>query len=434
MEWPADFSVPDFDHIEVFRNGSALIFMAPGQNYTIDDGAPKGTKVTYEIKAINTSGAIAAELKPISVDVANDNYDFSALSNNERLLLVYRSDNAESADVASHYQKKRAIPDEMLCPVSGLSSSTNVDWNEYQAKIAGPIRDCMLRVHPQRPLFIVFTYNTPYITMAAPSRVDYSTGVSLDQYVSDIWSLLISGKRYLNSYAQYTYTKKNEYIPFESLNDYRKKNSRALEYSVMRLDGATVAIAKGLVDSAMQAEAQGGLKGIGYFDRNRGPDWVFPGLEDVGYLAGDWDIHNAAVFWKAAGFDTVEDGNEQEFGTAPAQLVCENAAMYAGWYSYNNYNDAFNWAPGSIGFHLDSFSAGNPRGGTNWSAGALQKGIAVTGGALAEPYLEGLLAVDGFMSNILGGHTVGESILRNQLYARWHIIYMGDPLYVPFKK
>ena len=37
--------------------------------------------------------------------------------------------------------------------------------------------------------------------------------------------------------------------------------------------------------------------------------------------------------------------NGEVFGTDPAPL-CPNTALYAGWYNYGRYNDAFSWAVG----------------------------------------------------------------------------------------
>ena len=127
-----------------------------------------------------------------------------------------------------------------------------------------------------------------------------------------------------------------------------------------------------------------------------------------------------------------EDEQEAEFGTVPAPLRCENVALYAGWYSYNNYNDAFSWATGAIGFHLDSGSALDPRSGANWSANALQRGITVTSGAVNEPYLEGLPHADGVFRNLFEGANVGDAFLRNTAFLQWMIINIGDPLYRPF--
>ena len=68
-------------------------------------------------------------------------------------------------------------------------------------------------------------------------------------------------------------------------------------------------------------------------------------IEDVGYGAGNWDLHRAAEMLKQTGVPVTEDAGDEEFGTAPAPSRCDGAIFYAGWYSLNHYNDAFSWRP-----------------------------------------------------------------------------------------
>ena len=127
------------------------------------------------------------------------------------------------------------------------------------------------------------------------------------------------------------------YPPFVSLSSYRAAEGAKRIYSVWRLDAPTAALAKGLVDKTIQAETSG-LSGIGCFDRR-----VAIELQgDAGYTAGDWDLARAASFTQQAGFTVIEDANTAEFGTAPAPARCDGAVLYSGWYSLNNYPDAFN--------------------------------------------------------------------------------------------
>src|SRR6185312_15598839 len=154
-------------------------------------------------------------------------------------------------------------------------------------------------------------------------------------------------------------------------------------------------------------------------------------IQDSSYGAGDWDLHRAADFARKAGFKVLEDANGEEFGTPPAPN-CPNAALYAGWYSLNNYNDAFTWNTGAIGIHLDSASAYNPRTGTNWVANAVKRGITVTTGAMAEPMLNGLVHPSGTFRDLFQGANVGDAFLRNTNFLKWVILYIGDPLYRPF--
>ncbi len=154
-------------------------------------------------------------------------------------------------------------------------------------------------------------------------------------------------------------------------------------------------------------------------------------LTDYDYTTAEYDLHGAANLSRTAGFTVIEDNNEAEFGTAPAPLRCDNAALYSGWYSHA-YNNAFTWNPGAIGFHIDSSSLSSPRVGTNWSGGALQHGITVTSGSVAEPYLFGLPHPDQVFRNLFEGANVGDAFLRGTRWLKWMIVNVGDPLYRPF--
>jgi hypothetical protein len=92
----------------------------------------------------------------------------------------------------------------------------------------------------------------------------------------------------------------------------------------------------------------------------------------------------------------------------------------------------FSWNPGAIGWHLDSASAYDPRGGASWAPNAVAKGITITTGAIDEPYLQGLVRPSGAFRNLLEGANVGDAFLRNTRWLKWMVIYYGDPLYRPF--
>jgi uncharacterized protein (TIGR03790 family) len=225
-----------------------------------------------------------------------------------------------------------------------------------------------------------------------------------------------------------TLSKGNLYEPYKPLSEFRAQPGAKHIYSVWRLDAASTALAKGLVDKALYAEAHG-LSGVACIDRSTLSVERTP---DFSYGAGEWDLFRTAELARKAGFTVIEDNHDQEFGTPPAPVRCDHAAFYAGWYSLNHYNDAFSWNPGAIGIHLDSASAMDPRRGQNWVANALMKGITVTAGAVGEPYLENLPHPDQALLYLLQGANVGDAFLRSERMLKWRILNIGDPLYRPF--
>ena len=353
--------------------------------------------------------------------------DAQSVPLNQRVLVVYNANVADSVTVANYYATKRQIPSGNLCAISPPQTAV-LAWSQFVSSVKTPIQNCLNAVGPDNILYIVFTYQTPFRVVGSTSYLAYA----LDQYVADIWDQYANQDAYPfpaqpHPYFDDVQSQGNVYQPFLSLSDYRAQSSALRIYSVWRLDGASAALAEGLVDKALAAESSG-LTGSACLDRRQGPiSQVF----DAGYGEGEWGLHQAATFAEQTGFPVIEDSNYVEFGTPPAPL-CPNAALYSGWYRLNHYNDAFTWNTGAIGFHLDSNSAADPRGGPNWSANAIQKGITVTSGSVTEPYLEGLARPDGIFRDLFQGANVGDAFLRNTRWLKWKILYLGDPLYRPF--
>jgi uncharacterized protein (TIGR03790 family) len=348
---------------------------------------------------------------------------------NRRVLIVYDSTNASSRELALYYGRQRRMPTANLCPVAiPKDIDKAIPIADYPKLIRDPIRACLNRVGRDQILYIVFAYVRPFLVGVKNAKGAYA----LDSYVSDIWDLY--GTRdfdpippAFHPYYVDNHARDNVWLPFASFADMRAKPEAPLLYAVWRLDGATPQIARGLVDKALKAEAAHGPSGQACIDERADPLT----LPDAGYPAGDWDLYRAAEFLTKAGFHVMEDNSETEFGTPPSG-TCSNAALYSGWYKLNNYNDAFTWNEGAIGFHLDSLSAEDPRKGKNWSANALMKGITVTSGAVDEPYLAGLPRPSGVFRDLLAGSNVGDAFLRNTRFLKWMIINIGDPLYTPF--
>lgn len=343
----------------------------------------------------------------------------------DRVLVVYNATQSDSRQVAQYYIAKRGIPKTNVCEIKP-STTEQIKQDEFDSSIKPAIRKCLDRVGKDKILYVVFSYQTPWL-LEMPTQTN-----ALDQFVADIWDEYLPerapNQNEVQPYFGIAQSEGELFQPFVPLADYRRQSNARTIYSVWRLDAPTAALAKGLVDKALAAEANG-LSGNACFDRRTDPVTAVP---DFGYGAGDWQIHAAADLARKAGFTVIEDGHSEEFGTAPAPLRCDHAALYAGWYALNHYNDAFSWNPGAIGIHLDSASATNPRGGDNWATHALARGITVTAGATTEPYLENLPHPDQALWCLFHGANVGDALLRSERLLKWRIINMGDPLYRPF--
>jgi uncharacterized protein (TIGR03790 family) len=342
------------------------------------------------------------------------------------VLVVYNSNVADSLAVANHYMTQRNIPTSNLC-VTAPPSTNYLSLSDYTTYVKTPVQNCLNALGEKTILYIVMSYMTPFQVVAGPMGT-----AALDSYLADIWDKYASQPfltipNLTQPYYADSQSQGNVYTPFQSFAAWRANARNPLIYSVWRLDGPTTAIASALVDQAITAEAQGRPSGLACIDEILDPT-TFP---DYGYRNGDWDLYQASQFLTAAGLSVLTDSLNTEFGTSPSP-ACPNAAFYSGWYSYDNYNDAFTWQTGAVGWHLDSASALNPRSGPSWVPNALLHGIAVTSGAVNEPYLEGLVRPGGTFRNLLEGASVGDALLRNTRWLKWEIMNIGDPLYKPF--
>lgn len=371
------------------------------------------TRIAFGVVVFHLSCPAAWPQAPVS----------SGPSLNQRVLVVYNAKVSESRAVAKYYMAQRKIPEGNGCKIS-VDSEEAINLAEFESRVKKPIRTCLEAAGKQKILYIVFSYGSPFLLTILDKNY------SLDQFVADIWDEYSPdvNKAGPQPYFGVAQSQGNAYARFVPLSSYRNQTNALKIYSVWRLDAADARLAKGLVDKAIFAE-QHGLSGNGCFDLQFGG---VEALADYGGASGDWDVHQAAWFATRAGFRVIEDQHPVEFGTAPAPLRCETAALYAGWYSLNHYNDAFTWNPGAIGIHLDSASAASPRGGTNWAANAVNRGITITSGAVAEPFLAGLPHPDQVFLYLFQGANAGDALLRSTQWLKWMILNIGDPLYRPF--
>jgi uncharacterized protein (TIGR03790 family) len=197
---------------------------------------------------------------------------------------------------------------------------------------------------------------------------------------------------------------------------------------VARLDGPSAAIARALVDKAMEAETNG-LWGRAYFDLR--------GITNGPLKEGEDWIKAAADTTRRFGFEVVVDDRPETF---PAAFPMSQIALYAGWYD-GNASGPFTrpkveFMPGAFAYHLHSFSARTLRSTTeNWCGPLLADGATATIGCIDEPYLEGTPNMGLFFTLWLPeGFTFGEAAYACQRFVSWQTTVVGDPLYQPFDK
>jgi len=198
---------------------------------------------------------------------------------------------------------------------------------------------------------------------------------------------------------------------------------------VSRLDASTADLASGLVDRAMEAERQG-LNGTVYLDARGLP------VKDPSDTYGRYDqsLRDLQQFVaQHTMYRSQLDNTEARFqrpGAAP------DVAFYSGWYRLRQYEDAFTFRTGAIGYHMASAEAVSlhSSGESGWCKNALDHGITATLGSVGEPYLDAFPEPLEFAGLLMTGqYSLVESYFLTSRWVSWRMVLVGDPLYNPWK-
>jgi uncharacterized protein (TIGR03790 family) len=199
---------------------------------------------------------------------------------------------------------------------------------------------------------------------------------------------------------------------------------------VARLEAPTFEQARRLIDVALETE-QTGLSGKVYLDaRGIPPEKVSaPGS----YADFDQSLRDLAKLLKEhTSLVVILDDKSELFQRGE----CPDAALYCGWYSLAEYVDAFDWRPGSVGYHLASGEAKTLRQPSSnvWCKRMLESGVAATLGPTFEPYLTSFpRPLDFFPLLLTGQLTLAETYAATNPFSSWVMVLVGDPLYNPFR-
>lgn len=326
---------------------------------------------------------------------------FMSAEESNSVLIVVNDNSTDSIDVGRYYQKERNVPESNVCHIK-TTATHSISLEKYSNEVLKPVRNSL----KSGISYILMTYDTPF-------------------------RLKINNKYYsLDAFLCFPY----ENISEENLvnyagdqNPYYNKGTHFIPngkyFLVVRIDGPNPEIAKGLVDKALYGEKHINTKyGKCYFDA-RGSN------STDGYYQHDSEIIEAYNTVKSKGYDCILDKNPKEFSEGD----CPDVLFYWGWYSVNNYINAFIWKEGAVGIHTDSFSASNIRTGSCWVVRGLQQGLTATLGAVNEPYLHTYTRPNLFFKYFLNGYNFAEAAYIATPVSKWMMCMIGDPLYNPSK-
>lgn len=377
---------------------------------------------------------------------------FSLLAQNpgDEVIVIYNKRVPESKAVAEYYAKKRDVPKDHLFGFS-LSTGENMSRSEFEHSLQKPlakelekrklwkiraetfpatsnsIARVMWKVRDSKIRYAVICYGVPY-------RIPRDTSIR-EIGAEKLREQLRRNEASVDSeLALLPAIEQNLPLTGPLRNPLYGSTNEAAFYPsndvlmVTRLDGPTPEIARGLVDKAMEAETNG-LWGRAYIDiRN---------TSEPGYKMGDDWMRGTAEICRMLGFETVVDTNAATF---PAEFPMSQIAFYAGWYTAGDASGSFarpnvEFLPGAFAYHLFSYSAANLRSMTkDWVGPLLAKGATITMGCVDEPYLSGTPDIAIFAGRFLyQGLSFGEAAYASQSVLSWQTVFIGDPLYRPFK-
>jgi hypothetical protein len=121
----------------------------------------------------------------------------------------------------------------------------------------------------------------------------------------------------------------------------------------------------------------------------------------------------------------------------PESYPMTDCALYFGWYADKIVGPFtqtdFQFAPGAIAVHLQSFSASTLHDENgNWAGPLLARGATATLGNVYEPYLQLTSHLNVFNDRLLHGFTFAESAYMSMQALSWMSVMVGDPLYRPY--
>jgi uncharacterized protein (TIGR03790 family) len=365
----------------------------------------------------------------------------------DEVVVIYNSQVPESKDIAEHYAAMRHVPASHIFSID-IRPAEEISRTEFHDKIQKPLIKALddsglirfgaqvipatndkpkrvaIRVTSAKIRYAVLCYGVPL--KIAEDKNLHETGESqqpeLRRNGAAVDSELACLPVMLDNMV-FAGARRNPCYACTNASVIHPVNGVLI---VARLDGPTPAIARALVDKALEAETNG-LWGRAYFDSR--------GLTNGDYKLGDDWIRGAYEVVRRHGFESVLDSNP---GTFPATFPLSQVAMYAGWYdeivSGPFARPVVEFMPGAVAYHLHSFSAASLRTRTRqWVGPLLDRGVTATLGCVDEPYLNGTPDIATFFARLTYYQfTFGEAACAAQGVLSWQTTVVGDPLYRPF--
>lgn len=360
----------------------------------------------------------------------------------------------DSEEVARHWMKRRGAPASSLLGIDFSYGTSDVysgqtGWEAFWDEMVLPLRAKMVDDQNNHALGFLFVYGVP-MRLQPPG---FGTR-GLDNALITLWDL---GTRAVPAFQSVGHADVYFDAAPTHLTDPGRFDPAAHRfggrrtYLTARLDGLTKEHAMEMVDSALYGDVYlsnqpGHYTGLAYCDTRYGAytagdlanypynHYVYANADkDMAYGRGWLEMAGFTLQWEPYGTEIGEPNAVFENGTSA--LTAPDAMIYEGWYNFNTYHDVWDWMVGSMACDLNSNSVARlrtPDPGTFLSS-ALHRGLTCGPGVVAEPYLNGHPYPEVFTYYMVNGYPFGESARISDAKAKWTNLYLGDPLYQPFR-
>lgn len=365
----------------------------------------------------------------------------------ESIVVVANRNVPASISLARQYMERRSIPETHLC-VLDLPKGEMISRGDYVQRLRDPLlnhlRDHKLIDQRLRPKGEVQSFESAWLTET--SRIDCvvsmygvpvriaDTRISLANRITDRLGYV----QYKNTAAvdselalmlSHSYplggpTPNPLFRSFRIAGKDREREAPVL--LACRLDGPSVDAVRHMINDVIDTERYG-ILGRVYVDSR--------GLRGGDYFMGDYWLTESYERLARMGYEGVLDQKEE---TWPAYFPMEQAGIYLGWYDEQVSGPftvpGFHFQPGAVAYHIHSGSAAILRTkDQHWAGPLVDRGAAVTMGAVAEPFLQFTPQVNIFIERLLQGFSFVEAAYLSQNVLSWQITFIGDPLYRPFR-
>lgn len=363
-----------------------------------------------------------------------------AFAGPDSVAVLASADVAESTALADSYAAARDVPARQVCKIPGMPQTDDVSLSDYQTKILAPLEACLTSggVH-DRIEAIVIMRGVP-LRVAVPISTG-TTNVSVAAALA-IWEskLLATGDagtadllteepgQVVNCGSPCygaRWDNPLQYLtgPFSAGYTTTRGGVAWKPMLVTMLHGRSQADAQMLIDSATQAEKNGGAKGT----------FMFMQGADAARNILDTDFPSIITQLKALGFT---DSQEVPFNS---DLTGQSlASFFVGTASLGTTIEGNTYAPGSLVDNLTSYGAVpqnfQPTGESQVSISRwVEKGVGGAQGTVDEPlnnaFPRRLLVVD-----YAKGAPLAEAYFRWLPYQYWKNLVLGDPMLAPYAK